>query len=700
MEHRFLLYATTGMQWPKPKLITYSFVPDGTSIGGVASNLQATLNASFATADWQAQFAKAAAAWQKMANVNFTLVADGGNPLGISGNMQNDSRFGDIRIGGYPMSGGILAFAYLPPPANGGTSAGDMFFNTNMSWQINGTTYDLMTVAIHELGHALGMGHSATNTAVMWPSYTSAKQALTTDDISGIRTIYNARQNDFFDANGSNDQSSAADDISSYIGANGQLTLSALDSTTPIMIGTNDIDWYRITVPSSTTGTMVVRMQSAKLSLLSPWLAVYNSGGTTILGQASSTAWGDTVSVTLNNVSPGQIYDIKAKGATTGDSGFGAYGIQVNFGSLSQPPVTAPDTTMAEQADQGGGTLAESSDGSATGDGTPQDDSGIPGVPTFWVYDDQGSTVSEDTGAVVSTDGSSATDSSDTDPNSVPDSTLPVDGDQIDVGNVTGVGDALMINAGDEAAIANHTFTGVLPWTPLYLPRPALAVSLPFFGADAVRPSLITTLDFSFERGTGEALTVTIGNASSSQVHDSRIAAITAAESAGGATGLQVEIGLPRQQPVTAPDIVLVAQAIPRSGTMDQSFEGLDSANAGQPGPDSSDDTQQGLPDIPGDPASGVPERQEMTVNRESFNDGPLGMPLRQPTRVISVSRSMTTAGREVLDLQSDPSVSSRGEKASAVSPTPINSVVQGVDSVYFAAVDIALDCWITDSFG
>jgi hypothetical protein len=120
MEGRLLLYATTGMLWPQPKLITYTFVPNGTSIGGVPSNLQQTLNASFPTASWQAQIAKAAAAWQKMANVNFSLVADNGAPLGVSGNMQNDSRFGDIRIGGYAMAGNILVFAYLPPPPTAG----------------------------------------------------------------------------------------------------------------------------------------------------------------------------------------------------------------------------------------------------------------------------------------------------------------------------------------------------------------------------------------------------------------------------------------------------------------------------------------------------------------------------------------------------------------------------------------------------
>jgi hypothetical protein len=710
------------MQWPKPKLITYSFVPDGTSIGGVPSNLQQTLNASFATADWKAQFAKAASAWQKVANVNFTLKTDSGDPLGVSGNMQNDSRFGDIRIGGYPMSGSILAFAYLPPPANGGTSAGDIFFNTNIAWQINGTTYDLMTVAIHELGHALGMGHSAINTAAMWPSYTSAKQTLTTDDVSGIRTIYNSRQNDFFDANGSNDQSTAADDISSYVDSNGQLTLSALDSTTPVMIGTNDIDWYRITVPSSTTGTMVVKMQSAKLSLLSPWLAVYNSGGTTILGQASSTAWGDTVTVTLNNVSAGQVYDIKAKGATTGDSGFGAYGLQVNFGSQFQPPVTAPDTTMAEQADQGGGTLAESSDASAGGDGTPQDDSAIPGVPTFWVYDDQGTILNEDTGTVVGSDGgdgSSDPNSSGTDTTSVPDSTLPVDGDQIDVGNVDGIGDALMINASDAAALDNHTFTGVLPWAPLLQPRAPIAVSQPTsgavsqptfsavsqptfsgasqatFSADPDQQRLITPLDFSFGSAMAETLTVTIENVSPGQVHDTRLAESTAADSGFRGFGLQVVLGLPYDTAVTAPDVTMVEQANPDSGAMDKTSDSSDSGDGAQPVSDQGENIQKDPPAIPAVTAHGIQDRQDAPASGDSLEQLVLGMPTWQPPAAIAVSRPTSSTGPDSLNLHNALDVSSESDRGSAVVPTLIEAEEPEVESLYCDAVDIALDGWI-----
>ena len=160
LEDRFLLYATTGTQWAQPKRITYSFVPDGTSIGGVPSNLQATLNAQLRDRRLAGAVRQGGRRLAEDGQHQLRSVSDNGSALGVSGNQQSDPRFGDIRIGGYAMAGSILAFAYLPPPANGGTNAGDIFFNTRQSWQINGTTYDLMTVAIHEFGHALGMDHS------------------------------------------------------------------------------------------------------------------------------------------------------------------------------------------------------------------------------------------------------------------------------------------------------------------------------------------------------------------------------------------------------------------------------------------------------------------------------------------------------------------------------------------------------------
>src|SRR5437762_1988898 len=116
LEDRKLLYATLGGSWTYGSRITYSFVPDGTSVGGVSSNLFATLNAVTTTATWEQQFEKAAAIWSSYAHINLALVSDTGAAIGTLGNQQDDSRFGDIRISMIPQTGGTLAYTLLPPP--------------------------------------------------------------------------------------------------------------------------------------------------------------------------------------------------------------------------------------------------------------------------------------------------------------------------------------------------------------------------------------------------------------------------------------------------------------------------------------------------------------------------------------------------------------------------------------------------------
>ena len=122
-------------------------------------------------------------------NVNLALVSDGGQAVGSSGNQQGDTRFGDIRIGAIPLPAGTLAETFLPPPINGGTAAGEILINSTVNWQIN-ASYDLMTVVAHEFGHALGLGESTVSTAEMYGTYNAIKQVLTSDDTSGIQSLY------------------------------------------------------------------------------------------------------------------------------------------------------------------------------------------------------------------------------------------------------------------------------------------------------------------------------------------------------------------------------------------------------------------------------------------------------------------------------------------------------------------------------
>jgi hypothetical protein len=92
----------------------------------------------------------------------------------------------------YPFDGpgGVLAHTFYPAPLNGEPIAGDMHFDADESWHA-GTSVDLFSVALHETGHALGLGHSSNPGAVMYPYY-RMQTGLTSDDIAGIQALYGA----------------------------------------------------------------------------------------------------------------------------------------------------------------------------------------------------------------------------------------------------------------------------------------------------------------------------------------------------------------------------------------------------------------------------------------------------------------------------------------------------------------------------
>jgi len=351
LEERLLLYSAYGGTWAYGTRITYSFMPDGTSVGGTPSALFQTMNAKFPTTTpgtavpvWETAIEKAAAVWEAVANINLALVSDNGSPEASNGNQQDDPRFGDIRIGAVNLGTGALGETFLPPPFNGGTDAGDIFLNSNpiATWNIN-SAYDLETVAIHEFGHALGLGESQITTACMYGYYNGTKQSLTSDDIAGIQSVWGAPQPDQFNSNG---QSNGTFMNSANLtpNSNGQVAIPSLDIT-----NVNQSEWFYVTAPYS--GTLVATVQSSNLSSLSPQVSVSNTG-LQLLGTMSSTSFGATVSVTIP-VQANQIYLIQVNGNAAG-SPTGGFGLELNFGSQSQLPI-APPNTVVPKPNQGGG---------------------------------------------------------------------------------------------------------------------------------------------------------------------------------------------------------------------------------------------------------------------------------------------------------------------------------------------------------
>jgi predicted Zn-dependent protease len=80
-------------------------------------------------------------------------------------------------------------------------SSGDIFFNTSYGWNTRGDActpptswYHQETAALHELGHILGLNHSAYDQAVMYASLPACVfKGLDGDDRNGATSIYGTR---------------------------------------------------------------------------------------------------------------------------------------------------------------------------------------------------------------------------------------------------------------------------------------------------------------------------------------------------------------------------------------------------------------------------------------------------------------------------------------------------------------------------
>ncbi|XP_068642786.1 metalloendoproteinase 2-MMP-like [Aristolochia californica] len=166
----------------------FSFFPNRPTWGG-KRDLTYYLDSSSQIVDSQRMstiFSRAFSRWSAATTLTF---------------QETDSRFlADIRIGFYsgdhgdgePFDGilGTLAHAFSPPD-------GRLHLDAAENWNVDSvsvgfTQIDLESVAIHEIGHLLGLGHSSVEDAIMYPSITSGSRRvdLAGDDIEGIQVLY------------------------------------------------------------------------------------------------------------------------------------------------------------------------------------------------------------------------------------------------------------------------------------------------------------------------------------------------------------------------------------------------------------------------------------------------------------------------------------------------------------------------------
>jgi hypothetical protein len=325
------LPALFGVPWPDASHLTISFAPDGTMVAGKPSNLFARMDVQLPRAVWQADILRAFQTWAINANINFSVVSDGGQRFGAPGLTQGDPRFGDIRIAALPLSPAALAVSVPLDPYLSGTWAGDILLNSSVAFNSS----KLFPVMLHEVGHILGLGESKDPHSIMYPRL-GTQRTLSAGDIAALQHLYGARQGDQWEGPHGNNTLATAANITPP-SAPGSDTF---DGGTPLLVfgdvtTTSQGDYFSIHVPADYSDAITFQVQTTGLSLLAPSLTIYDSTGH-VLGHAeASGSTGGTISVQIGEVTPSQTYFARVTGARSDVFAVGRYALVASFDSNS-----------------------------------------------------------------------------------------------------------------------------------------------------------------------------------------------------------------------------------------------------------------------------------------------------------------------------------------------------------------------------
>lgn len=159
-------------------VISYSFAESAYSCGDHVINNSCFSLSTFMPEDYQSVISSAFDAWEAVADLSFNQVIDQTGDVVIGGGYLEGSN--TLGYGGFYVS--------LRPYSYSSISSGFLDFDRR-DWSDSGI---LFGVALHEIGHVLGLDHSDDPSSVMYYLYSSDKNSLRPDDIDGIQSLYGA----------------------------------------------------------------------------------------------------------------------------------------------------------------------------------------------------------------------------------------------------------------------------------------------------------------------------------------------------------------------------------------------------------------------------------------------------------------------------------------------------------------------------